>query len=325
VPTPEAGATGAGAGGVLAFLYPGPGTERVGMGAWARREACARPVFELMSDVTGVDVARLCDAGPIEQLAAGEPAAAAAFATGVAAHLVLESRGVRPAAVAGVSAGEACALWAAGVLDLEDAARLVAARSRLVAACPGSGAGAMALVEGLAPTTVEQLCSACARHDVLVVAIAAGPRHSVVSGIAAAVDRLLVAAYRAGARRARRWPGADALHSPCLRPAHEPWIDVVASVRLRAPQLPLALGATGELAEGVAAVRSGLAAHLVAPVRWQRCVERLAAAGVEGMVECGDGRSLDPVHRSIAPGVPMAAACDPGAVVELDERGRRRR
>src|SRR4029453_5973256 len=203
VPTPEAGATGAGAGGVLAFLYPALGTERVGMGAWARREASARPVFELMSDVTGMDIARLCDAGPIERLAGGEPAAAAAFATGVAAHLVLESRGVRPAAVAGLSAGELCALWAAGVIDLEDAARLVAARSRLVAECPGSGTGAMGMVEGLAPTAVEQLCSACARNDVLVVAIVAGPRHSGVSGIAAAVDRLLVAAYRAGARRAR--------------------------------------------------------------------------------------------------------------------------
>jgi [acyl-carrier-protein] S-malonyltransferase len=278
-----------------------------------------------VSDVTGLDIARLCDEGPSEQLAGSEPAAAAAFATGVAAHLVLESRGVQPAAVAGQSAGELCALWAAGAVDLEDAARLVAARSRLVAACAVGDPGAMGLVEGLAPTTVEQLCSVCARRDVLVVAIVAGPRHSVVSGTAAAVDRLLAAASRAGARRALRWPGGAALHSPCLRAAHEPWIDVVASVRLRAPRLPLALGATGELAGDVAAVRSALGAHLVAPVRWQRCVERLVAAGVEGMVECGDGRSLDPVHRSIAPGVPMAAACEPGAVVELDERGRRRR
>jgi len=321
VPTLTLGATEATTGGVLAFVYPGPGTERVGMGAWARREALTRPVFELMSDVTGTDIARLCDMGPPERLARSELAPAAVFATGVAAHLVLDGRGVRPAGVAGQSVGELCALWAAGVVDLEDAARLVGARSRLAAACPGPGA--MAVVEGLAPTTVEQLCSACAGRDVLVVAIVAGPRHSMVSGTAAAVDRLLAAAPRAGAQRAARLGSGPALHSPCLRPAHEAWVDVVASLRLRAPKLPLALGATGELAGDAKAIRSGLAAHLVSPVRWQRCVERLVAAGVAGVVECGGGRSLAGAHRTIAPHVPMAAACDPGGVVALDEWARR--
>jgi malonyl CoA-acyl carrier protein transacylase len=99
----------------------------------------------------------------------------------------------------------------------------------------------------------------------------------------------------------------------------------VASVPLHPPTLPLALGATGELAGDVEAIRSGLAAHLVSPVHWQRCVELLVGAGVEGVVECGGRRSLDRVHRTIAPHVPMAAACDPGAAVALDERARRPR
>jgi hypothetical protein len=105
VRTLTVGATEAGARGMLAFLYPGPGTERVGMGARARREARARPVFELMSDVTGADIARLCDTGPPERLARSELAPAAVFATAVAAHLALDGRGVRPAGGSVASSG----------------------------------------------------------------------------------------------------------------------------------------------------------------------------------------------------------------------------
>ena len=247
-----------------------------------------------------------------------------AFALGVAAHRVLAERGVRPAAVAGLSGAEVCALWASGVVDLEDAARLAVARARLVA--ERGSPGAMAEVEGLAPATVGQLCRACGGGDVLVVAVETGPSHAVVSGTSPAVERLVTAARRAGARRTARLVGAPPLHSPRLRPAHEAWLDVVASVRLRSPVVPLALGATGEVAVADSApgpVRAALGAHLVAPVRWRRCVERLVSLGVGGLVECGPGRTLEDVHRSVAPDVPAVSACDLASVVALKARSRR--
>lgn len=184
----------------------------------------------------------------------------------------------------------------------------------------------MAAVVGLEIDAVEALCGTAARRDeVLVVALHNGPGHAVVSGSTAAVERLLQSARDAGARRASRLATSNAFHSPLMAPAREAWERTLGSVELRRPSIPVALNATGELAAGAEAIRSGLAAQLVAPVLWQRCVERLVQEGARGFVECGDAKVLTALHRSISPVLPIAPARDPWRVVALAGRPRRNR
>lgn len=302
--------------GGCAFVFPGQGTQRPGMGDRLRRiHPPARALFDEASDLVGFDLAALCRRGPEARLRATENAQPALFVTGCAYAGFLIDRGVQPAAVAGHSVGELCALVVAGALDFGAGVSLVRARGRLMAR---ARVGTMVSIVGVDARAVDGMARAASRPEraeLSVVAVVNGPADVVVSGHGAAVERV-VGMTRPHAAALVRWLRVGgAFHSPLMAEVASDWAERVRRVPLTEPALPVALNATGALAGPVADVRRAVTEQLTAPVRWGDCVGSLAAAGVGRAVECGDSRALRRINTAL--GMDTVAARTPEDLVRL--------
>jgi [acyl-carrier-protein] S-malonyltransferase len=286
----------------LAFLFPGQGAQRVGMGAaLARTDADVLDAYlELAEDVACLPIRRLCREGPSRELTRTEACQPALLAVSLALAEVARDAGLRPAWVAGHSLGEYAAAVAADVLTPEDAMRLVVRRARLMAdrqaACPG----AMAAVIGLGASATAALCRAVAPEaGPVAVANINSDEQVVVSGARAAVDALAAVARSAGARVVLL-PVGGAFHSPLMEPVSEEMSAVAAGIAFRDPVVPLVANVSGELLTDAASIRRALVAQISRPVRWTDSVRALAAAGCELFVELGAAvltglvRAIDP-------------------------------
>jgi [acyl-carrier-protein] S-malonyltransferase len=296
----------------LAFLYPGQGTQRVGMGAWLAR---ATPDFDdlcaLFSDLLSVDLAALCRRGPEEALRETALAQAAIFAVSAAADALLRDRGHKPAVVAGHSLGEVTALYGAGMLDRDDAARLVAARGSLMATVPVRGA--MAAVQGADEATMQRVLAEGGAHGRLSLGARNGPDQWVVSGDDAAVRAAVSAAEGVGCRT-RPLATSAAFHSPLMEPIVAEWAAVVARAPLRDAAVPVVLNVDGTLTRSADVVRDALVRQMTAPVRWYECVGTVSAsAGLA--VECGDSKVLTALSRSV--GLRTLSMTDPATLRRL--------
>ena len=292
----------------LAVLFPGQGSQRVGMAdPWLEHPA-GRAVIEEVSDALGLDVAAGCRDEAL--LATTDFVQPALLACDLAALRVLEAEGVEAAAAAGHSLGEFAALVAAGVLELPAAAALVAERGRAMQEAARARPGTMTALLGCTIAEARAICEEARGDDVLVVANENAEKQAVLSGEVPAIERAEALAKERGAR-AVRLAVAGAFHSPLMEPAAERVRRAIADVAFHPPRVPVAANVSGRLEDDAEALRELLARQVVSPVRWHAAMEALAAAGVETYVEAGPGDVLTKLARRAAPGATAAAAGSP--------------
>jgi [acyl-carrier-protein] S-malonyltransferase len=308
----------------IAFLFPGQGSQQVGMGkALADAYPEARAVFAAADDVLGYPLSRLCFEGPEGELRLTANAQPAILTTSVAALRALEARtALRPALVAGHSLGELSALVAAGALRFEDAVRLVHLRGTFMQEAVAPGVGAMAALLGLGRADVEAACqeASAATGEVVTPANLNGGGQVVIAGHKGAVERACAAAKARGARRAVPLAVSAPFHSPLMKPAAERLAAELARVSFRSPTVPVVTNVEAAPNPDGERVRDLLVRQVTAPVRWEESVERLAALGVTFAVEVGAGNVLGGLVRRIAPGIEVHGAGLPADIEALAAR-----
>lgn len=289
-------------GGRIAFVFPGQGSQAVGMGrafAEAFPEAAAR--FAEAGEALGFDLAALCFHGPAQALALTANTQPAILTASMAALAGLTRRGVRPDFVAGHSLGEYSALVAAGALDFAEAVRLVRKRAEFMQEAVALGAGAMAALLGLEVAAVETICREAAAAGVVEVANLNAPGQIVIAGERAAVERAVALASARGAKRAVPLPVSAPFHCRMMQPVAERFREVLATVRFRDLRVPCVTNVDALPIRKGAEVADALIRQVAAPVRWVEGVERLRREGAETFVEVGPGKVLTGLIRRIAP------------------------
>ncbi|MDR1157302.1 MAG: ACP S-malonyltransferase [Oscillospiraceae bacterium] len=275
----------------FAFVYPGQGAQRPGMGrALYEQYAPAREAFALAGDVLEIDSKTLCFETEEAVLARTEHAQVALFVVGMAAHWVLTSFGLTPAAVAGFSLGECTALCAAGFLTWDDGLRLVRARAQAMQRAADNRGGAMTAVLGLAWDTVEAICREAGGEAQPVNDNA--PGQTVIAGTPDAVAAAGQRCREAGAMKVVPLALSAAFHTPDMAPAAETLRAAMAGFAVHPPRLPLYTNVTGDRLPDSADLPAHMALQMCSPVRWRRCVLSMAAAGADTFVEVGEGRTL---------------------------------
>jgi [acyl-carrier-protein] S-malonyltransferase len=291
---------------VRAFIFPGQGSQSVGMGkALAEASSVARELFQEVDEALGQNLARLMAEGPHDELTLTENAQPAIMANALATLRVLEREaGLRLAEkadyVAGHSLGEYTALAAADAFDVATTARLLKLRGQAMQAAVPVGQGAMAALLGASPEIAKQVAEAAAEGDVCVVANDNDPSQVVISGHKAAVERALGLAKEKGAKRAVLLPVSAPFHSPLMKPAARAMEEALAQANLRPPAVPLYANVTAAPVEDPSEIRRLLVEQVTGMVRWRESVAAMFEAGVTHFVEFG-GKVLGPMVKRIVP------------------------
>jgi [acyl-carrier-protein] S-malonyltransferase len=295
---------------MLALLFPGQGSQEVGMGRdVAAASPAARAVFEAADAALSYPLSRLCFEGPEEELVRTENQQPAILTTSIAMLRALEERfRPTPAFVAGHSLGEYSALVAAGALEFEDAVRLVHARGRFMQEAVPEGRGAMAAVLGSTPEQVAAACAAASAELGRVVAPANynGPAQTVISGDASAVELACTKARQAGARRTVPLEVSAPFHCPLMAPAAAKLELELARVRFKAPSAPVVSNVEAAPCADAARYAGLLARQVTEPVRFTEMVQRMAGDGVTRVLEIGPGRVLTGLVARIERGLTRA-------------------
>jgi [acyl-carrier-protein] S-malonyltransferase len=309
----------------FAFVFPGQGSQSVGMGRdLAASSAAADAVFATADATLGEPLRALAWDGPAERLDLTENAQPAILAASVAILASMRERWAAagaeppaPAFAAGHSMGQYSALVAAGVLDLADAIRLVRERGRQMQASGQGRDGAMAAIIGLDDARLPDLVSGAGLHGTFVVANRNAPGQVVVSGERAAIEAGAELARSLGAKRAIVLPVSVAAHSPLMAGAADGMRRVLADVDFHEPTIPLLANADARPIDTAEGARAELVEHLTAGVDWVGAVERMGAAGVTTFIEVGPGKVLTGLIKRIAPEAEVIPADDPASIDRL--------
>jgi [acyl-carrier-protein] S-malonyltransferase len=300
-----------------AFVFPGQGSQTVGMGkALAQAHSAARLVFDQVDDALGERLSALIWEGPPDRLTLTENAQPALMAVSLAVMRVLEAEAgvdlARDAAfVAGHSLGEYSALAAAGSLSIADTARLLRIRGLAMQKAVPVGIGAMAALLGLEFDIVRAVAGEAAQGQVCQAANDNGGGQVVVSGDKAAVERAVEIARGRGAKRAMMLPVSAPFHCALMRPAADAMEQALAKVTMRRPTPPLVANVTASAVVDPAEIARRLVEQVTATVRWRECVVYMVARGVTQFYEIGAGKVLSGLVRRIADGATGAAIGTP--------------
>ena len=284
----------------LAFLFPGQGAQKVGMGrALAAAHPEARAVFEAADRALGYPLSELCWNGPAEELKKSMHTQPALLVHGVAAWRLLDAAGLKPSWTAGHSLGEYTAAVAAGAIAFEDAVRLVRRRGELMYEAGLERPGAMAAILGLDAATVESVCAQAEQEGGVVrAANLNAPGQVVISGEIPAVERASALAREQGAKRAIRLEVSGAFHSPLMGAAAAGLTEALSAVALRDADCPIIANVSAAPVRSSDEIRAALERQLLGAVRWEESMRRLIAEGAT-FVELGTGTVLRGLLRTI--------------------------
>ncbi len=302
----------------LAFVFPGQGSQSIGMmNAWADVPV-VKATFDEASGVLGLDLWQMVAEGPAEALNATVNTQPVMLTAGIAAWRAWQARGGRaPDLLAGHSLGEYAALVAAGSLAFGDALQLVRLRAEAMQNAVPAGEGAMAAVLGLDDAAVVAACAQAAEGDVVQAVNFNSPGQVVIAGSKAAVERACEAAKGAGAKRAMLLPVSVPSHCDLMKPAAEVLKARLAAVTIASPEIPVVHNADVAAYSDPDRIRDALVRQLYMPVRWVETVQHMAAAGVTVIAECGPGKVLAGLNKRIAADAQQVALTDPAALDAL--------
>jgi [acyl-carrier-protein] S-malonyltransferase len=302
---------------MLAFVFPGQGSQSVGMqAALAAESAAVRSTYREASEVLGYDLWALASQGPADLLNATERTQPAMLTAGVAAYRAwLERDGPEPALLAGHSLGEFSALVCGGAIAFKDAVGLTRYRGEVMQAAVPAGRGAMAAVLGLDDALVEAACVESAQGQVVEPVNYNSPGQIVIAGDKAAVERAIAACEQRGAKRALLLPVSVPAHSTLMRGAGERLRERLATVRVVRPRLAVYAIGLGRH-QDPEAIKDAVVRQLSAPVRWADTVRDMVAHGARVIIECGPGKVLTALNRRIERNkeIVMAALEDPASL-----------
>ncbi len=289
----------------LAFVFPGQGSQAVGMLAeLGAQHAVIRETFAEASAALGYDLWALTQEGPAELLNQTDKTQPAILAASVALWRLWRAEGgAQPAFVAGHSLGEYSALVAAGSLAFADAVKLVELRGQLMQQAVPAGQGGMAAILGLDDDTVRAACAEAAQAEVVSAVNFNAPGQVVIAGSAAAVERAIEACKARGAKRAMALPVSVPSHCALMRPAAEKFAAAVEAIDWQLPQIAIVQNTSAQVPVDLAVLKRDLLEQLYSPVRWVESVVLLAERGVTGLVECGPGKVLSGLNKRCAKGV----------------------
>lgn len=299
----------------FAFVFPGQGSQTVGMlDAWAQ-DSAAQQVLEQANEALGEDLSGLIARGPADDLnltTNTQPAMLTASLAMLAGWRA--AQGPQASVMAGHSLGEYAALTAAGAISLADAVRLVRVRADAMQAAVPVGTGAMAAILGLEDDAVIAVCHQAAQSEVVEAVNFNAPSQVVIAGHKAAVERAMENAKAAGAKRAVMLPVSAPFHSSLLKPAAAVLAQALAAVEVRLPEVPVIHNVDVQMHQTAAEIRQALVDQAWHPVRWVQTIEAMAAQGVTHVVECGPGKVLSGLVKRIAPQMTGLSVTDPASM-----------
>ena len=305
----------------IAFVFPGQGSQAVGMLDAFTGEPAVQEVLARASAALGEDLGGLIAAGPAEQLNLTVNTQPAMLAAGVAVYRAWRAAGgAEPAIMAGHSLGEYSALTAAEAIPLEAAVQLVRFRAQAMQEAVPAGSGGMAAILGLSDEQVAAACAEAAQGEVVEAVNFNAPAQVVIAGHAAAVGRACESARRLGAKRALPLPVSAPFHCSLLAPAAQRLRERLRGEPIATPRVPVMNNIDVAVESDPERIRDALARQAAGPVRWAEIVRRMAGQGVTHVIECGPGRVLAGLTKRIVPGIESLALTDPASIEEALSR-----
>jgi [acyl-carrier-protein] S-malonyltransferase len=308
----------------IAFVFPGQGSQSVGMMAGYAGLAQIAETLAAADVALGAPITAMMNDGPAESLNITTNTQPAMLAADVAVwNAWLAAGGPKPTILAGHSLGEYAALVASGSLDFDGAMKLVKTRAQAMQDAVPAGVGGMAAVLGIELTPLMQVCEQASEGEVVSCCNLNAPGQIVIGGHKTAVERAIVLAKAAGAKRALMLPMSVPSHCELMRPAAEAMAAALNKANFQPPKIAVLHNATVDVAGDAAAIRLVLAEQLFKPVRWIETIEKFAMQGVTHIVECGPGKALAGMVKRIAPDVTCLSLADKAsfdaALAELTE------
>lgn len=305
----------------LAFVFPGQGSQSVGMMAAYGEDADIRATFDEASAALGEDLWEMAAEGPAERLSLTTNTQPLMLTAGVAVYRSwIKRTGRQPDVVAGHSLGEYAALVAAGVLALKDAVPLVRLRAQAMQEAVPAGTGAMAAVLGLDADAVKAACVDAAQGEVVAAVNFNSPEQTVIAGHAAAVQRAMAVLSERGAKRTVALPVSAPFHCSLMQPAADRLAAVLPGIAFARPQIALVNNVDVATPDEADAIRDALVRQAAAPVRWVEVIQRMAALGVTTVAECGPGKVLAGLTKRIDRNLNGVALADAAALDQLAQQ-----
>jgi [acyl-carrier-protein] S-malonyltransferase len=283
----------------LAFIFPGQGSQTVGMIEEFADDTIVKQTFEEAADALGYDLWQLISQGPAESLNETHCTQPALMAVSTALWRLWQQENNMPEFVAGHSLGEYSALVAAGALDFAQGLKLVEQRGQFMQQAVPAGTGKMAAIIGLADELIKQACEEGAESQVVSPVNYNSPGQVVIAGNSEAVERAMLLCKEKGAKRALPLPVSVPSHCSLMQPAADSLKQVLADIEIKSPSIKLINNVDVTVAVDQAAIKDALVRQLYCPVRWTESVQYLASQGVMSLVECGPGNVLSGLSRRI--------------------------